>query len=280
MAFSEIVKVTGTPTLSTNNNWGSLSYVEGSGTNVLTFSTTIPQNASGNLSITGLNGTVKDLAGKSLVGSGVTASNLCSLNTSYAYHITYDLAGGSVATANPTTYTYETATFSLNNPTKLGYNFTGWTGSNGNTPQTTVSIAYHSHGDKYYTANWDPHTYSVRFHANDGTGTAATGTMDDQDFTYGVAQNLTANAFERTGYTFAGWNTQADGNGTSYTDQQSVSNLTPENGATFNLYAQWTANQYTVTLDQQIGSGGTTSVTATFDAAMPDITIPTSLRPR
>ena len=82
VAFSEIVTVTGTPTLTTtsDNHWGSLSYVEGSGTNVLTFSTTIPQDATGSLNITGLSGTVKDLAGNSLTGSGVTTNNLCSVD--------------------------------------------------------------------------------------------------------------------------------------------------------------------------------------------------------
>ncbi len=86
VAFSEIVTVTGTPTLTTtsDNHWGSLSYVAGSGTNVLTFSTIIPQDATGNLNVTGLSGTVKDLSGNSLSGS-VTVSNLCSLDDDLAY---------------------------------------------------------------------------------------------------------------------------------------------------------------------------------------------------
>ena len=84
VAFSEIVTVSGTPKLT--SNWGDLSYVAGSGTNVLTFSTTIPQDATGSLNITGLSGTVKDLAGNSLSG-GVTASNLCTLDDDFAYTI-------------------------------------------------------------------------------------------------------------------------------------------------------------------------------------------------
>ena len=152
VAFDEIVRVTGTPKLTTDNNWGDLSYVDGDGTNVLTFSGTISNNASGNLNVTSLSGTVKDLAGNGLAGSGVATSNLCSLDASYAYTITYDLDGGSAD--NPSTYTYETATFTLNNPTKFGYRFDGWTGSNGNTPQTTVTINNHSKGDRSYTAHW------------------------------------------------------------------------------------------------------------------------------
>ena len=86
-----------------------------------------------------------------------------------------------------------------------------------------------------YTLVWA--TYSVRFNKNND---AATGTMANQDFTYNTAQPLTANAFTRTGYTFAGWNTAANGSGTSYADGQSVSNLTATNGGTVDLYAQWT----------------------------------------
>ncbi|UKK60927.1 hypothetical protein L6468_07870 [Prevotella communis] len=88
VAFSEIVTVSGTPTLTTtaDNKWGNLTYVAGSGTNVLTFSTTIPQNATGDLNITGISGTIQDLAGNSLSG-GVTASSICTLDNDFAYTI-------------------------------------------------------------------------------------------------------------------------------------------------------------------------------------------------
>ena len=70
------------------------------------------------------------------------------------YTIAYDLDGGSVSEANPTSYTMETETFTLNNPTREGYIFLGWTGSNGDVPQMEVSIAQGSFGNKTYTANW------------------------------------------------------------------------------------------------------------------------------
>ena len=66
VAFTEIV-TSSSPKLT--SNWGNLTYVAGSGTNVLTFSTTIPQNATGDLNITGISGTIQDLAGNSLSGS-------------------------------------------------------------------------------------------------------------------------------------------------------------------------------------------------------------------
>ena len=111
----------------------------------------------------------------------------------------------------------------------------------------TISSSYtvnSTDGDVTLTAEYTNNTYTVQFNKNH---TDATGTMDPQAFTYGIAQNLTANAFRRTGYTFAGWNTKADGSGTSYDDQKSVNNLTTTNGGTVTLYAQWTAIVYTIT---------------------------------
>ena len=56
---------------------------------------------------------------------------------------------------------------------------------------------------------------------------------------YGTSYTLTANAYKKTGYKFKGWNTKANGTGTTYKDKASVKNLTTKNGATVTLYAQW-----------------------------------------
>ena len=71
--------------------------------------------------------------------------------TAVVYHITYTLAGGDAE--NPTTYTIE-SNITLNNPTRLGYQFVGWTGSNGNTPSQSVTI-HGLTGDLNYTAVWE-----------------------------------------------------------------------------------------------------------------------------
>ena len=67
VAFSEIVTVSGTPTLATS--WGTLSYCAGSGSNVLTFRGEISSDATGTFSVTGHSGTIKDLAGNALSGT-------------------------------------------------------------------------------------------------------------------------------------------------------------------------------------------------------------------
>ena len=75
--------------------------------------------------------------------------------------------------------------------------------------------------------------YTLTFNANGGSGT-----MSAQTFEEGVSQAITANTFTRSGYNFTGWNTNADGSGTIYTDKQSIT-LTQD----MTLYAQWEQEQ-------------------------------------
>ena len=234
LAFTEIVRITGT-TKKLSTSWGDLTYVDGDGTNVLTFSGTIGISATSPLVVNSLTGTVKDLSGNTFSTASVSHTfEGFILTASFAYPITYELNDGTVATANPASYTYDTPTFTLNNPAKEGnYYFAGWTGSNGDVPQTTVTINQYTHGALSYTAHWTK-GYSVFFLANGGTGA-----MNQQDFNIDETKALTANPFSRANYFFTGWNTQADGSGTSYTDGQSVTNLAGS-GETVTLYAQWT----------------------------------------
>lgn len=77
----------------------------------------------------------------------------------------------------------------------------------------------------------------------------------------------------KTGYTFGGYYSQTNGAGTRYYDENGTSaRKANESLGTVTLYAKWTVNQYTVTLNN---GSGTTSVTATYGAAMQQITAPT-----
>ena len=84
--------------------------------------------------------------------------------------------------------------------------------------------------DYYY----DRIRYNVHF---DGNG-ATSGTMPDQEMVPSVSRKLAENQFEKENAFFYGWNTEADGSGTSYSDKQST-NFQSANGATITLYAQW-----------------------------------------
>ena len=99
---------------------------------------------------------------ESLTGSPVTAiGNTETGNKEYwakweinQYTITYDLAGGT-AEGNPDTYTVETGAFTLKNPTKSGYTFTGWSGTGlDGENNMTVTIPTGSTGNRTYTAHW------------------------------------------------------------------------------------------------------------------------------
>ena len=95
------------------------------------------------------------------------------------------------------------------------------------------------------------------FNANGGTGTMASQTA-------AVATPLTSNSFTRTSYTFAGWNTVADGSGTAYANAASYDFSA---GNDVNLYAQWTGLPRTVTFDANGGSGSmATQMAATATA--------------
>lgn len=78
--------------------------------------------------------------------------------TPITYTITCNLNDNEISKASisgqKTSYTVETETFTLPTPTRKGYAFTGWIGSNGSAAQTNVTINKGSIGDKSYTANW------------------------------------------------------------------------------------------------------------------------------
>ena len=153
------------------------------------------------------------------------------------YTITYNLNGGSGN--NPSSYNIDTTTFILTNPTKTGYTFNGWTGSNGSSPQTSVTISKGSQGDKTYTANWTAKTYTITYNCNGGSGSTAS-----SSHTYDVAKNLSSNGCykitEGTSgmvYYMAGWSTSSSASAATYTNGQSVTNI--NNGSNTTLYAVW-----------------------------------------
>ena len=168
-----------------------------------------------------------------------------------------------------------TANTTLTAVAATGYTFAGWH-SGATKISDNLSITVNPTGDVTYYAYYKANQYTVKFDSNEGTGT-----MSDQSYTYDIEQALTANAFTRTGYTFEGWNTQADGTGTSYTDKQSVSNLSSTDGATITLYAQWAeipANNHNITYTAQ-GTGwtyGTTPASAEEGTTVTFVVNPTT----
>ena len=167
-----------------------------------------------------------------------------------SYNISYTNAvngTNGVTNNNKTSYNVTTANFNITAPSRTGYDFDGFTYTDA--AHTTATAASQpmtiSRGDAAtrnaitFTASLTAHTYTLRLHHNDGTDD-----YTDMAMTYGVAAKI--QSVSRTGYHITSWTTNADGSGTSYTNGQSVSNLTPTNGAIVDLYAQWAINTYTV----------------------------------
>jgi uncharacterized repeat protein (TIGR02543 family)/LPXTG-motif cell wall-anchored protein len=161
-----------------------------------------------------------------------------------AMDVTLTLAGGTVtfetnggSEVEPQTLAAGESATRPTDPTRTGYSFVDWYADPELTDGTEYDFDTPVGQDITLYAKWDPHHYTVVFLPNGGSGT-----MADQAFTYDVAQELSANAFARDGYHFAGWNTEADGSGTAYEDQATVENLTATASGQFDLYAQWEAH--------------------------------------
>ena len=140
-------------------------------------------------------------------------------------------------------------------------------------------------------ANWELSKYKIYYNGNGATGQTYTdntqcnsdnecglarykdGTVYEngvfkhsRDWKYGTSDNLVTNRFVKTNYTFAGWNTEADGSGDSYNDVQSVVNLSTENGTIVTLYAQWEEDIVTgnITYNCNLNGGSTSNTTVQY----------------
>ncbi len=170
--------------------------------------------------------------------------------TPIIYTLSYDLAGGTLSTANPATYTIESETFTLVNPTRTGYEFVGWTGTDLTEPTQTVTIAVGSIGNREYTAVWKPIVYDIAYTLAGGTvepENPATYTIESETFTL---VNPT-----RTGYEFVGWT------GTDLTEPTKT--VTIAAGAIGNreYTAVWQIIEYAISYDLDGGTVATMNPT-------------------
>jgi len=114
------------------------------------------------------------------------------------YTVDYDVAGGSVDGANITEYDPEDDAFALINPTRVGYTFAGWIGTDLSAPTINVTVPTGSYGDRTYTATWTANEYTVTYDAAGGTVSSKTQKVTyDSDVEYLIP--------ERAGYKFLGW---------------------------------------------------------------------------
>jgi uncharacterized repeat protein (TIGR02543 family) len=201
-------------------------------------------------------------------------------DSSVTYTVRYNKnADDATGTTADSTHTFDVEkALTANGYTRTGYTFAGWgtwdTRYYGDTTDYTdgqnVKNLTETAGTVFYLyAKWTAITYTVRYDKN---ASDATGTTADSTHTYDVEKTFTGNGYTRIGYTFTGWNTQANGNGTNYTNGQNVKNLTATSGAVFTLYAVWmTPNDADFGQGASINNTFNVSTTAEWDDAVSTI---------
>lgn len=182
--------------------------------------------------------------------TGITSNSTVTLEYEpISYEIRFDGNGATDGHIPNQSATYDTeSSFTRNAYSRTGYTFAGW------------RLGNKENGDKYGNgssfsnlsdidgstvtmyAQWTPNAYTVRYDSNGGTGD-----MPDQQMEYDSRYQLSANAFSKPGYTFTGWKRDDRDSGRQYRNRESVTNLLSANGSSTTMYAQWKANEYTVT---------------------------------
>ena len=179
--------------------------------------------------------------------------------TAKTYAVKYNANGGSGAPSAQTKTYGTTLKLSTTKPTRAGYTFTGWdTKSDGSGTSYAAGANYTANAAVTLYAQWSIITYEVKYSANGGSGS-----MSSQSKNYGGSLTVKSNAFTYSGHTFTGWNTKADGSGTSYS-----AGATYSANADATLYAQWKLNTYTVKYAANGGSSTPASQTKTHGRAL------------
>ncbi len=115
---------------------------------------------------------------------------------------------------------------------------------------------------------WTPNNYTYTFDQQSGSG----GTSSLSVKFYSRTANITIPT--RAGYTFGGYYTAANGGGTQYYNASGACLRPLTTAGNMTLYAKWTANSYTINLDKQGGSDGTSTTSATYNSKLGTISPP------
>lgn len=161
------------------------------------------------------------------------------------YTLSYNTNGGSAIES--VEYDYNENLVKPANPTREGYTFAGW---------KLDDAVFDFVGDKMPAENielqavWTANDYIISYNKNN---VAATGSVANTHATYDEKITISTDSYALVGYTFVGWNTKADGTGTTYQAGDEVKNLV--SSGIYELFAIWTPNTYTVKFDANSGNG-------------------------
>lgn len=179
--------------------------------------------------------------------------------------------GATGSTPDTTGVTGQNVTIAQNGFTRPGYTFTGWARDRRTDPSLQPGGRYTlTPGTTTLWAQWKADPAHLIYNSNSGS-TSQTRRTDGV-----VDQTLTviANPFTRSGYTFTGWNTQADGRGKAYAAGNGFRLVADAKSNPVNtsvLYAQWRINRVALKFDPNGGTGGYPDITVD---AFTTVTIP------
>lgn len=179
--------------------------------------------------------------------------------------------GAAGSTPDTTGVTGQDVTIARNGFTRPGYTFTGWARDRRTDPSLQPGGRYTlTPGTTTLWAQWKADPAHLIYNSNSGS-TSQTRRTDGV-----VDQTLTviANPFTRSGYTFTGWNTQADGRGKAYAAGNGFRLVADAKSNPVNtsvLYAQWRINRVALKFDPNGGTGGYPDITVD---AFTTVTIP------
>ena len=190
------------------------------------------------------------------------------------YTVTYDATtnGGTAISPNTASFTVAGATLTLPTPVdRTGYTANGWyTAASGGTPIGNAGAAnYSPTSDITLYFQWTPVAYTVTYAGNSNTG----GSVPTNASTYNIGNSVTVagnpNSLVRTGYSFAGWTDNSSGTGTVYTSGTGYT----VGSANIVFTAKWTANTYTITYNENGGSGAPAEATDSYTTGGTAVTL-------
>lgn len=155
--------------------------------------------------------------------------------------------------------------------TPAGYHFVGWKNMDDENDDLYQANKTPIYSNLNLQVVCRPNEYTIVFDANGGEGTMSNQQVDYEQLGDGI--KIIPNAFTKKDYKFTGWNTQADGSGTAFADEQTLTTDSTSlqaitgkslssNGAQGTLYAQWTElGNYTVDFNTGVSSLSVTQQT-------------------
>ena len=160
------------------------------------------------------------------------------------YVVEYDLAGGSMVEPNVAEYDPEDEAFTLINPTRVGYTFAGWTGTDLTEPTINVTVPTGSYGDRKYIANWQAISTIITLNPNGGSCTPITIPV-----TYNEEFTLPDCVWKE--HIFSGW----------YMGDTKITSGICQFTEDITLVAEWNIIQYSITYTLNGGTNADTNLT-------------------